>query len=248
MSRTLGMIAAFGLGTGVVSLVLAYALGGRDFQRMLHSGLSIAQSCRDDGLTRTGDAPTERRLPWAGGDSVDIALPATVRLRGGEGSDVIVRGSPDAIAHVEVRDGRITLDCRWVAGARRIEIILPGRAFRHVGLSGSAKVALENLNQPELALRISGSGTVTGQGAIDRLTIGVAGSGNALLAEVTVKNLKVRISGSGSVEAAPKDDADIDISGSGSVRLASRPVRLTQHIAGSGRISQPAIEAAEGKK
>ena len=41
---------------------------------------------------------------------------------------------------------------------------------------------------------------------------------------------------------------DINISGSGSVRLASRHVRLTQHIAGSGRISQPAIEAAEGKK
>ena len=41
------------------------------------------------------------------------------------------------------------------------------------------------------------------------------------------------------VEAAPKDTADIKISGSGDVKLLSRPVTLTSKVSGSGRISQP---------
>lgn len=243
MSRTLGWIATFGLTIGVVSLALAYAFGGRDLDRIL----SVAQSC-GDGATKAGASATERRLPWTGGDTVDIGLPATVYLKSGNGSDVIVRGAPDTIAHVEVRGSRITLNCRWSAAARHVEITLPGRAFRNIGLAGSAKVFLENLNQPELALSISGSGTVKGQGTVDQLTVRIAGSGHARLAEIVTKQLKVDISGSGNVEAAPKDDADINISGPGNVRLASRPTRLRQHIAGSGRITQVPIEAAEGKK
>jgi hypothetical protein len=242
MARTLGWIATFGLGIGIVSLALAYALGGRDFDRLVdHSGL-FAQTCSDNVASIS-----ERHLPWTGGDAIDIALPATVRFRGGEGHDIVLRGAPNTIAHVELHGRRLTLNCGW-AGARDLEVTLPGQAFRRVSLSGSGKLALENLNQPELALNISGSGTLRGQGTVDQLTIKLAGSGNARLADLAVKHLTVKISGSGNVEAAPKDEADIAISGSGDVRLLSRPARLKTHISGSGRITQAALEAAEGKK
>ena len=54
--------------------------------------------------------------------------------------------------------------------------------------------------------------------------------------------------GSGDVEAAPTDDADIRISGSGKVNLLTRPARLNAKVSGSGRITQPPLEAAQGKK
>jgi hypothetical protein len=117
-----------------------------------------------------------------------------------------------------------------------------------MNLSGSVKLSMENLNQPALALSISGSGTLRGQGSVDQLLVTVSGSGNARLADIAMKQLTVKISGSGNVEAAPKDAADISISGSGDVRLMSRPTRLMTHIAGSGRITQAPIEATEGKK
>ncbi len=240
MSRTLGWIATVGLSIGVTSLALAYAMGGRDLNRLL----SVAQSC-GDGTTKAGTASSERRLPWTGGDTIDIALPATVHLRSGEGSEIVVRGSPDTIAHVDVRGSRISLNCRWSAAARHVEITLPGRAFRQIGLAGSGRMILENLNQPELALSISGRGSVRGQGTVDHLTVRIAGSGKARLADVANKELKVDISGRGKVEAAPRDDADINISGSGDVRLLSRPARLRQHIAGSGRITQLPLQSAE---
>ena len=113
MAKTLGWIAVGGLSVGFVSLALAYVLAGRDIDALLDRGSFLAHSCGDSS-GKVDAKQTERRLAWEGEDTVEISLPASVRYRGGEGSEVIVRGSPDVIAHVEVRHGRITLDChRW---------------------------------------------------------------------------------------------------------------------------------------
>jgi len=246
MAKTLGWIAVGGLSVGFVSLALAYVLAGRDLDALLDRGSFLAHSCGDSS-GRVDAKQTERRLAWEGDDTVEISLPASVRYRGGEGSEVIVRGAPDVIAHLEVRHGRITIDCRRFGGFRDIEVILPGRAFRKIGLSGSTRLTMENVNQPDLALKVSGSGMVRAQGTVDRATVHIAGSGDARLADLAMKELTAKISGSGKIEAAPKDAADIHISGSGDVRLLSHPARLRSHVAGSGRITQSSLDAAEGK-
>src|SRR5262249_385387 len=155
---------------------------------------------------------SERRLAWTG-DAIDIALPGTVRYRSGEGSDIVVRGAPGTIAHVEMRGGRLMIDCRWRTSSRDIEVTLPGQTLRRVAISGSAKRDMDKLSQHELALAISGSGSVRAHGEVDRLSIKLAGSGNAQLAELAAKRLTVEIAGSGNVGAAPQDDANIHISG-----------------------------------
>ena len=246
MAKTLGWIAVGGLSVGFVSLALAYVLAGRDLDACSIAAAFSPTRAATAAASSTRKQ-TERRLAWEGGDTVEISLPASVRYRGGDGSEVVVRGSPDVIAHVEVRHGRITLDCRRFGGLRDIEITLPGRTFRKIGLSGSTKLTMENVNQPDLDFRISGSGTVRAQGTVDHAKISVAGSGDARLADLAMKELTAKISGSGKVEAAPKDAADIQISGSGDVRLLSRPTHLRSHVAGSGRITQASLEAAEGK-
>jgi hypothetical protein len=242
MSNYLGRIAVVSLTIGVVSLALAYAFGGRDLRGLLDRSTFALQACGD---AKAGDSV--RRLAWTG-DAIDIALPATVRYRSGEGSDIVVRGAPDTIAHVDMRGGRLILDCRWRTSSRDIEVTLPGQTLRRVAISGSAKLDMDKLGQHELALTISGSGSVRAQGEVDRLSVKLAGSGNAQLAELAARRLTVEIAGSGNVEAAPQDDANIHISGSGNVRLVTHPARLRSRIAGSGRIIQVPLEAAEGKK
>ena len=102
----LRQIATVGLGFGVVSLALAYALDGGDFDRLLNRSGVFAQACGDGGAL-----VSERRLAWTGGDAIDIALAATVRFRGGEGNEIVLRGPP--IPSVEDRH------CRAVAAARK---------------------------------------------------------------------------------------------------------------------------------
>jgi hypothetical protein len=244
MSHYLGRIAAVSLTIAAVSLALAYAFGGRDLVHLFDRGSLMARAC-GDGTTKASGS--ERRLAWNGGDSIDIALPATVRYRSGEGSDVVVRGAPDVISHVELRGGRLALNCRWHAPTRDIEITLPAKPLQRIAISGSATVAMEKVDQPELKLSISGSGSITAQGAVDRLNVAISGAGKARLSELAAKQLTVEVSGSGNVEAAPIDEADIRISGSGKVNLLTRPIRLNSKISGSGRISQPPLEA-QGKK
>ena len=241
MSRTLGRIAVFGLGIGIVLLALAYALSGRDAYRIFDRGVFAAHACGD------GTGSGERRLAWTGGDAIDIALPARVHLRGGDGNELLLRGAPDVISHVELRGNRLLLDCRSGASPS-IEVTLPGKAFRRISIAGSAKLDMENVDQPELAINISGSGSVRGQGSVDRLSIKVSGSGDAKLADLAMKQLTLKISGSGNVEAGPKDEADISISGSGNIRLLAQPPQLRTHISGSGRITVASLDAAQGKK
>ena len=234
MIRNLGWIAIGSLGIGIASLSFAYAIGGHDVETFGFAerwGVG-GSSCGDSA------GPTERRLAWDGGDSVELSLPGTVRWRAGEGDEIVVRGAPGPVAHVQVHGNRLVLDCRGRGSS--LEVTLPGRAFRRVAIAGSGNVVMENVNQPELALRISGSGSMRAQGAVDRLSVNVAGSGDARLGELSATQVSVHIAGSGKVEASPKDSGDVSISGSGDVKLLTRPADLRTKVSGSGRITQAA--------
>ena len=244
MTSILGKIAVGGLGIGVVSLSLAWALAGRDLWHTLADGRFPLRSCDD---TKVAAGVPERRLPWTGGESIGIALSVPVRLVPGSGNDVVLRGTPETIAHLQLDGGRLRADCRSLRSTQAITLELPARALRTVKLSGAATVTIEKLGQPDLALVVSGSGRVRAQGEVERVAVTLSGSGDVRLAEVALKQLTAKISGSGSLEAAPKDEADLTLSGSGQVRLLTRPAALHSKVSGSGRVEQPPVESA-GRK
>jgi hypothetical protein len=241
MTRGLAWIAAVGLGGGIILIAIAYSLAGRDFVREAAWRGVLGDTCRETDAKADNVNPSERRWAWNGGDSVDIALPGTVRFRAGEGSDVIARGSPGMLAHVDVQGGKISSRC-WRFGGSELEVVLPGRAFHRINISGSAKLSMAGLAQRDLELRVTGSGEVAAAGAVDHVTVSLTGSGNARLGDVVMKKLTAHITGSGDIEAAPTDVADIKISGSGDVRLRGHPATLRSHISGSGRITQTVAE------
>jgi hypothetical protein len=242
MNRTLGFVAVAGLGIGVVCLSLAWAIGGSEFRTMIAEDRFGWRSCDDD----TASGP-ERRLTWTGGDSVEVLTPVPVRLVAGDGDEVVMRGTPEAIAHLKLRGGKL-ISCGRRSAGGPVEIELPARALRHVRISGAGTVTLEKLSQHELGLAISGSGDIQAQGSVDRVSAEISGTGNVRLANLTMKRLKTRISGAGSVEAGPTNEADIRLSGAGTVTLLTRPTTLHTKVSGAGRIIQPSLESAEGKK
>jgi hypothetical protein len=242
MNRTLGLVALFGLTIGVVCLSLAWAIGGRDFRTMVAEDRFGWRSCDDDAVA----AGPERRLAWTGGDTIEVLTPVPLRLVAGDGNDVVLHGTPDAIAHLKLRGGRL-FSCGRSSAAGPIEVELPARALRHVRISGAGTVTLEKLSQRELGLAISGSGDIQAQGTVERVSAEISGSGNVRLADVAMKRLKTRISGSGRVEAGPTDEADIHLSGAGTVKLLTKPAALHTKISGAGRIIQPSVESADKK-
>jgi hypothetical protein len=240
----LGKIALGGIAIGVISLSLAWTIGGRELRHTIADRDFSWRSC-DTG--KVAVAGSERRLPWTGDDTISLALSVPVRLVPATGNEVVLRGTPETIAHLELKGGRLRADCRNLPDGQTVTIELPSRALRNVRLSGSATATIGPLDQPALALTVSGSGQVQVSGTAERMTVTIRGSGDIRLNDVAMKRLTTRIAGSGNLEAAPKEEADITIAGSGNVRLLSRPDTLNTRIAGSGRITQPPVEAADRK-
>jgi hypothetical protein len=237
MIGKLGWLAAGGFGVGIVAFSLLAAVGAHELSGWnLGWLLSSLNSCHDDEDAKIDPKATERTWVWDGGDTVEIAVPGTVHYRGGSGDQVIARGSPEAIAHLRVRNGRITQSCsdRWARSD--LDITLPGRVFRTVEMAGSGRLIMQDVNQPRLDLSVAGNGFVLAQGSSDRVKLSIAGSGKAKLAELTMKRLDIHIAGSGNIEAAPQDEVNVDIAGSGDVRLLSDPPQVHTNIMGSGRV------------
>jgi hypothetical protein len=241
MNRTLGFVAVAGLGIGVVCLSLAWAIGGSEFRTLIAEDRFGWRSCDEPA------SGPERRLAWTGGDTIEVLTAVPLRLVAGDGSDVVLRGAPDSIGHLKLRGGKVQ-SCGRIGATGPVEIELPARALRHVRISGAGTVTLEKLSQHELGLAISGSGDIQAQGSVDRVSAEISGTGNVRLANLTMKRLKTRISGAGSVEAGPTNEADIRLSGAGTVTLLTRPTTLHTKVSGAGRIIQPSLESAEGKK
>jgi hypothetical protein len=62
------------------------------------------------------------------------------------------------------------------------------------------------------------------------------GSGSAHLGDLTAQSVGIRITGRGDAEIAPREEADLRITGAGEIKLLTQPRNLKTRIAGAGRI------------
>lgn len=242
--KHIAWIAAGGIGVGIIASALA---GVVDQERHVFPFLGNA-ACRD------ADGPeTEKHFVWNDDDSIEIHVPGTVRYRGGEGGDVIVRGPQKLVDAIRIHGDRIESACNhffyWKGSSDRdLVVTLPGRSFRRVGVAGSADLTMENVQQPELALAISGSGSVRAAGQGGRVTTSISGSGKADFSQLTMNQLDVQVSGSGRVDGATgnSERVKISVSGSGKVRVGElKTKQLDVHVSGSGRVEASPEDQAD---
>lgn len=140
------------------------------------------------------------------------------------------------ILETTVQDGVLRLSSRKGYDARTpVVATITAPRLDAIGLSGSGAIELVDVNTDRLAVDISGSGTVSGTGRIQALTIGVSGSGKADLARVPTEAVEVDVSGSGELVLDVSRTLDVRVSGSGTVLYRGNP-SITQSISGSGAL------------
>jgi len=150
---------------------------------------------------------------------------------------VHVTGDPQVLAHLEVDQGDIQLDCRgWGSRTKDLEITLPGRIFKRFEIAGTGKLTLDALDQEKLKIEMAGVAKVEANGKVDRVEIEMAGIGHADFGQVKSREARVEIAGIGKADIAPSEDARIEIAGPGEVRLHTNPKRVDTDIAGPGRV------------
>jgi hypothetical protein len=176
----------------------------------------------------------------------------TLHLTQGETESLRLEGDDETLAQIttEVRNGRLIIDYKrkflisW--HTKQLDIYVTFKELRKARLSGSGVIQAESVQTFDLELDLSGSGKL----AIERLTAlrlqsEISGSGAVTLGGV-VESQRLRVSGSGDYDATQLacDEAEIDISGSGSAQLRVEK-RLRVNVSGSGKIEyigNPQIE------
>jgi autotransporter translocation and assembly factor TamB len=184
---------------------------------------------------------------WDGTDALGVGAPAMVHYVPAGPARIIITGPDDMLEHLRVGQGQIKMqcdDCHF--HGEKLDITVSGMALHNVALSGSGEIALGRLDQDRLNLVVSGSGSVSTEGRVDRMDLVVSGSGNAKLGEMTAQQAAIHVSGSGWVSAEGRiDRIELAISGSGKARLGGVAVRQADiHISGSGSADLTPKEAA----
>jgi Putative auto-transporter adhesin, head GIN domain len=100
-----------------------------------------------------------------------------------------------------------------------------------LGIGGSGKIAIRNLQARKLTGRIEGSGFS------GRSQLNIAGSGFMDMGNFQSDSVYAKISGSGDVKVAVKDFLNADISGSGNIMYRGNPV-IQSKVSGSGTVGK----------
>lgn len=250
MIRTLLIITGASLVLCVAALAGAAAIGG---QEMARHGWSWTIRGHGDGHDETvrfqrgdGGPRVTRTLAWDGGDRLDIDVSADVTYVQGDAATVEITGPRDQVEGLRLRAGRLTFDdddntSVVMFGWRnhdRLRITVTAPSVRNFALSSSGDLSIRDYDQPDLMVRIDGSGDVAAAGRTETVELDIHGSGEADLSGLETRDADVEISGSGEAAVGPTGAARITISGSGDVDLTRRPASLVQNVSGSGDVNQ----------
>lgn len=236
MSRMLAVISGLGLALCAGLLTLAWWIGG---DTVFHDPRSM------QGLKPLIDMATHKEWRWAGGDTLALDTPMTVRYEPhgmGDGGKpaVTVTGPAETVKHVRYRDGRIGADVTPPPRAEeKIKAVVSGIPIRKFVVNGGENLELGHIDQEELSLYVNGGGTVSGDGKVDNLNLIMNGPGVAHLGDLSVGDAKVQLLGPGDVTLAPHGDLKLFIAGNAHVVLKTRPASIKRTVFGDSIIETP---------
>jgi putative autotransporter adhesin-like protein len=146
---------------------------------------------------------------------------------------ITIHGSGAVTASGEVHDASLE-----ASGSGRADLGRLVTQKTSANIHGSANLKLADVKQDVLRITMHGSGVVTASGSANEVSLESSGSGRADLGRLIAERASAKIHGSADVDLAPRQDADISISGSSVVKLHGTVVRINSHVSGSGEIKQ----------
>ena len=122
-----------------------------------------------------------------------------------------------------------------ISGSGSIKGSIPESDDLKLAISGSGDLYIE-ANAKTLDCSIPGSGDIHATGTAEELKVSIAGSGSVLADKIEAEDVKVRIAGSGDAKVHATKSLDVSIAGSGDVSYQGNPTKISQDIAGSGKV------------
>jgi hypothetical protein len=226
-----------------------YGWGERYWGPFRHWNINVGPDIRvrgddgDAGGASADGATATRQIAWTGGDSFIVDTPADVTFTQAPGPGrLIVTGPRDVVEHAELSGSRLDLDDSFADG--RLTVTMTAPNVRNFSIGGVGNLTINSFNQDELKVDVSGAGDVKASGRALHASIDISGDGDVDLSGLKLQRADADISGSGDAAIAPTDAANLQISGSGDVRLLTHPAKLTSNVSGSGRVVEDGAAGA----
>lgn len=231
---------------------------------VLFIAASLLASCNWFGERISGNGHvTTQQKNVSSFNSIEIHGPMNVLVKQDSNNSVQIEADENLIPYIDVYTNGSTLIVQTKDGynldpSKPIVVHASAPEFKNIAVSGSGDVQSANVltSNNELNLHVSGSGNITMQVNVAKVSSHVSGSGDVML-KGTAKDFSASISGSGNVKCIDltTDNAsldltgsadaqitanqklDIQISGSGSVRYKGN-ASVNQHVSGSGSVEK----------
>lgn len=251
MIRVLLLIAVAGFFVGVAALGGAAALGGPELASRNwhwwaewdddhggHGRFERDDDWRPERREHKEDAADQavRELAWDGSAKALFDIPASIEFVQAAGpGKVTITGPKELIDQVRLSGGRFSLD-KAPPEYVRLRVVMTAPSVTEFEIGGDDRLEIRDYKQERLAISASGSAEVLARGEARQLSLDLSGSGEADLADLVNEETQAEVSGAAEAVIAPRQAANLDISGSGSVRLVTRPKRLETDVTGAGSI------------
>lgn len=220
MKRT--ALVGFGVGFGLAPCVgLALALG-----------TSLAHA---DAI-----ASQERRLPAFHGIDVGGILEVEVTL--GKPASVEVSADADLIDKIvtTVKDGVLVFRTPELEHVRlynrHLRAFVTAPDMDSIRLSGVGSIKLTGVANEQLAIDVSGTGSIKTAGSTGALRARVSGTGEISARDLSARDLVVDISGTGSAQLVATRSVDARVTGTGSVDVHGHPAQVKKRVSGLGSV------------
>lgn len=201
----------------------------------------LLMACSKDKLTANGDKTTETRQP-GNFTGVNTSGSTAIHISYGTEHQVVLKGSNNLIPYykTEIINGILYLGYQKASVQHDdVEAFVTLPFLHNIFLSGSSEVDISGKfpTIETLRISISGSGELE---ANDLLTaketnISISGSGEADLKKLNTKKADIDLSGSGEVKIGVEEQLKVRISGSGKVQYLGTP-EIDSKISGSGKL------------
>ncbi len=218
--------------------------------------MAIMSSC--NLKTYEGEITTEKHA-IADYSQLRIDGPFNVSIDPNKDSGLTIIAPSDAHADIETRveGSTLVLDLKSSGFMNpKIEVVLANDELDQIVIDGSGSF-LGDLNPRDdlrliiggsgniqttadvkkLNVSISGSGNISANGRCDKLRASVSGSGNISLGKMEARDADLEISGSGSMRVNVSKNLVALVSGSGSIQYTGDPEEIDKTVSGSGGVS-----------
>jgi hypothetical protein len=171
--------------------------------------------------------------------SVELAGENTVMITVGAPLSVSVTGDDNLVERVTtvVRDGRLVIDDtgNFTTNAdMSVAVSVP--SLEAVELGGAGTMVVDGVMSDDFDAELTGDGTLTVSGTVERLGATLAGTGTLDLHNLITSHAIAQLQGTGTVLVHASSTLDATLSGTGTMLYSGDP-EVTMHNTGTGTVT-----------